>query len=325
MIISKTPFRIPLVGGGTDIDFYFKKKGGLLISATIDKFVYTLICRRIDKKILIQTTNSELINSLKKIKRNKGIARLLKYYKLNNSVQASVFSNLPTNSGMGTSSAIMTGLAKGIYELNSKKISPNKLAKEIFHIERTLLKNDGGWQDQIMSSYGGLLKIRIDKKGKFYVKKIKLKKEIKNKIENSLILVYSDISRYSSKIIKNQRNNIGKNKIIGLYDKIKGKVNLFEKYLLEGNISLIGKTFDDHWKIKKKLSNLISNSELDKMYLRLMKSGHFYGGKIIGAGGGGFFLMVMKNKKKSIQFLYNRKLNFLNLKLTDMGSKVIYK
>lgn len=325
MIITQTPFRIPLVGGGTDIDFFYKKKGGLLISATINKFIYTLICKRIDKKILIQTTSSELVNSLKKVKHNSGIAGLLKYYKLNNSIQASVFSNLPTNSGIGSSSSILAGLAKGIYNLNSKDISPNKLAKEIFYIERVLLKNDGGWQDQIMASYGGLLKIKINKKGKFSVKKIKLKKEVRTKVENSLILVYSNISRYSSKVIKNQRYNDNKSNIIELYDKLKSKVNDFEKYLVNGNIPLIGKTFDDHWQIKKKLSKLITNSYLDKIYLRLMNSGHFYGGKIIGAGGGGFFLMVLKNRKKGLKFLSDKRLNYLDLKFTDTGSKVIVK
>ena len=325
MIISKTPFRIPLVGGGTDIDFYYKKKGGLLISATINKFIFTMLCKRIDEKILIQTTKSEFLKNMNKVTYNKGISGLLNYYNLKKSVQASIFSNLPTNSGIGSSSSVFVGLAKSIYELNSKKISPRKLTKEIYHIERKLLKNDGGWQDQIMASYGGLLKIKINKKGRFSVKKINLKKNIKKKIENNLVLVYSKISRYSSKLIKNQRSASNKKNVINLYDRLKEKVNKFEKYLTEGNIKEIGKTFDDHWKIKKKLSKMISNSTLDKIYMNLMNSNNFYGGKIIGAGGGGFFLMVFKNKKKGIQFLNRNNLSFLKIKLTDKGSEILYK
>ena len=325
MIISKTPFRIPLVGGGTDIDFYYKNRGGLLISATINKFIYTMLCKRIDKKILIQTTKSEFLDNINEVKYNKGIAYLLKYYRLNKSFQVSIFSNLPTNSGIGSSSSVFVGLAKSIYEQKSKKMSPEKLAKEIYYIERKLLKNDGGWQDQIMASYGGLLKIKINKKGKFFVKKINLKKNIKRKIENNLVLVYSKISRYSSKLIRNQRINPNKKNIINLYDKLKEKVNDFEKYLIQGNIKEIGRTFDDHWKIKKKLSKMISNSTLDKIYMNLMKSNNFYGGKIIGAGGGGFFLMAFRNKTKGIRFLHKNNLSFLKIKFTDSGSEILYK
>ena len=187
------------------------------------------------------------------------------------------------------------------------------------------MKNDGGWQDQIMASYGGLLKIKINKKGKFFVKKINLKKNIKRKIENNLVLVYSKISRYSSKLIRNQRINPNKKNIINLYDKLKEKVNDFEKYLIQGNIKEIGRTFDDHWKVKKKLSKMISNSTLDKIYMNLMKSNNFYGGKIIGAGGGGFFLMAFRNKTKGIQFLHKNNLSFLNIKFTDSGSEILYK
>ena len=128
MIISKTPFRIPLVGGGTDIDFYYKNRGGLLISATINKFIYTMLCKRIDKKILIQTTKSEFLDNINEVKYNKGIAYLLKYYRLNKSFQVSIFSNLPTNSGIGSSSSVFVGLAKSIYEQNFE--DKNKLINE---------------------------------------------------------------------------------------------------------------------------------------------------------------------------------------------------
>ena len=322
MIITKTPFRVPLAGGGTDIDFYYRKRGGLLISACLKQYVYILILKReLDKKILIQTTSTEFVSNFKKIKHDI-IKATLDYFNIKNKIQIGTFSTLPTKSGLGSSSSLIVGLINGFLKLKNIKLDKRKIAKIAYEIERIILKKDGGWQDQIAASYGGLNKISINKKGSFNIQKIKIKPKIQNKIEKNLILIFSNEVRDSSSVIENQRKNLKKRNIIEIYDQIKEKVTLLEVAIKKGDLKNIGNIFNEHWILKRKLSTKISNSGLDKFYIKLMKSNLFYGGKIIGAGGGGFFLMVMKNKK-AVDHLKQNNHHFINFRLENSGSKFI--
>jgi D-glycero-alpha-D-manno-heptose-7-phosphate kinase len=321
MIIIRSPFRIPIAGGGTDLDFYYKKRGGDLISATIDQYIYILISiRPLDKKILIQNTETQFANNIKYVK-NKLIKEILSNFGFKKSIQVANISTLPTQTGLGSSSSLTVGLIKGLLKIKKKNISKNNLAKVAYKIERQKLKFDGGWQDQIIASYGGIQRIKIDKKGKFKCNSVKIKKNNLSKLEKHFILVYSEETRNSEKIITAQRKN--NEKIIQTYDKIKSKVKIIEKYLIQGNFAKIGNIFHDHWIEKKKLTKNISNIKLDKMYNHMMLSKLFYGGKIIGAGGGGFFLMVLKNENKAIKFLNRNKLRFTRIKFDHLGAKMI--
>tara|TARA_B100000242_G_scaffold293280_1_gene270909 strand:- start:1762 stop:2745 length:984 start_codon:yes stop_codon:yes gene_type:complete len=321
MILARAPYRIPLAGGGTDIDFYYKKKGGLLISAALNQYVYTIFKKRdLDNKVLVQTTTTEFENSIHKIK-HKIIREVFKYFKISQSFQISTFSTIPTQSGLGSSSSLVVSLIKNICRYKKIKLSNKKIVKIAYHIERKILKNDGGWQDQIVSTYGGLIKIKINKNGEFNITNLKIKKHIKKKIERNLILVFTNEVRKSADIITSQRRSKKKSNQIYIYDELKKKVTEIEKALINGNIKMIGETFDDHWKLKKKLSKKISNSILDKIYLKMMKTDLFYGGKIIGAGGGGFFLMALKKKKAEVKsFLSKNKFNFINLEIDNKGA-----
>ncbi len=322
MIIVRVPFRLPLAGGGTDLDFYYKIKGGKLISASFNQYLYILISKRpLDKKILVQTTDTQFSNSIKKVK-NDLIRTALEHFKIKDSYQVGIFSTLPTRSGLGSSSALMVGLLQGISYFKNKTISKNDLVKLAYKLERKKLKLDGGWQDQIISAYGGIQKIKINKKGEFKVKKIKTSKKNINKLQTNLYLVFTEEVRNSSVIVKKQREN---KKIIQNYDIIKSKVDKFEKFFKSGNIKNIGMLFHDHWLEKKKLAKEISNNYFDIIYKKLLKSNLFYGGKIIGAGGGGFFLMVSKKPVNAENFLRKNNLRYTKLKFDFDGAKIIFR
>ena len=322
MIITRTPYRIPLAGGGTDLDFYYKKRGGSLISATFNQYVFAILLRRqIDDKILIQTTNTQFTENTKRIK-HPIIKEILKFFKIKNKFQVGTFSTLPTRAGLGSSSSLIVGIVFGLAKILKIKLTKKKIAQIAFLIERKKLKYQGGWQDQIISSYGGINKINISKSGKFVVKKINIKKKILNRLENKLVLVFTKETRDSTGIISSQKIMRGKN--IKNYDKIKSYVKTMEEALKKGDYKKIGEIFHDHWKTKRKLSNSISNSKLDNIYLNLLKEKSFIGGKLIGAGGGGFFLMVTKNISSSIKYLKSKKINFTTLKFVQSGaSKII--
>lgn len=319
MIISKTPFRIPLAGGGTDIDFYYKKKTGLFLTCAFNQGIYVSVSRRpLDKKILIQTTDTQFCYSVKKIK-HEIIREVFKYFKIKNQIQVNCFSTLPTQSGLGSSSSLIVGLITAINKLLKLKLSQKRIVDVAYNIERKRLGLKGGWQDQIASTFGGIIKVRINKKGKFSVKRLNIKKKILNKLNSHMLLVFTNETRNSSKIINSQNKKIN----IEYYDKIKNFVPDMNKAILKGDYIKIGKIFHSHWNIKKKLSKNITNSLIDKLYLNLLKDKNILGGKIIGAGGGGFFLVVTRNLNKSILNLKKKNLSYTKLEIGQVGSQII--
>ena len=321
MLLCKTPYRVPLVGGGTDIDFYYKKRGGFLISTSISEYVYTFITPRpFDAKSLIQTTDTQFVTNNYEIK-NPIIRETLKYFKITDKLHIGNFSTLPTNTGLGSSSSLIVGLIKIIGKFKKIKFNNNQVIKLAYKIEREILGFDGGWQDQIMATLGGIRKILINKSGKIESRKINISNKTLNKFQNRLLLVFTKEIRESSKVITSQRNNA--TQILKKYDLIKNLATSFEYLLKTEKFNSIGKLFHDHWQIKKKLSSEMSNNYLDNLYLNLMKHQSFIGGKIIGAGGGGFFLMLTKSKKESQKYLKKNKFFFTNLTFEHRGSLLL--
>jgi len=319
MIVSKTPFRIPICGGGTDLNFYWKKRGALLISATFNQYYYVMVKKReLDKKILVQTTNSFFSTNADNVK-HFIIKAILKYFRINNSFHIVCASTLPTQSGIGSSSSLIIGLVHAISYFLKKKISSKKLGDKAFFIERKLLGLIGGFQDQYAAAYGGFTKMKMTKKGKLTISKIKIEKKKITKLENHLCLIYTKGIRNSGKIIKDQK----KEKNLGYYDKIKSLVKPIEQSIKDGKYRELGRLFNIHWKLKQNLSKNISNKKIDKMYGKLINNKNFIGGKIMGAGGGGFLLMVVENKKNAEIFLKKNKFNFTSIKFTESGSKII--
>lgn len=321
MIISRTPYRLPLSGGGTDIDFYYKKSGGHLISISIDEYVYVLLMPRlIDKNYLIQTTRSEFKKNLHKIDHNL-IRETLKYYKIKEKLHIGTYSTIPTRTGLGTSSAMVVGLINCINKFKNLKLNQNQIIKDAYKIERKICKIHGGWQDQIVSEIGGFLNIKISKEEKLTINKIKIKKKVSNIIKNNFLLVYTEIKRNSSSVILSQKKR--KNNISKYYDKIKSFNNPILKALNSSLIKEIGDIFDKHWNLKKSLSSQITDKKIDYFYNNLVKNFNIYGGKLIGAGGGGFFLICTNNKIKLIKKLKKNNINYIDFSIEKNGSKII--
>ena len=292
--VARAPYRISLGGGGTDLTFYAKEKGGFLISAAIDEYISVMVAhRKLDNDIFIQYSDVERVRNVNDIKHNI-IREVLKYFKISHAFQVSTFSTMPTFTGLGASSTLIVALIKSIRELLNEKISETKLAEEAYYIEREVLNLSGGFQDQYISSLGGVKIIKIDKKLNVECKNLDLRKDVIEELEQKLILIHSKVDRRSDKIIDSQIDEFQKNEkqIIEIYDKIKNIGKNSVECIKNKDWSNLGKLMDDHWKIKKRLSDGISSSSIDEMYLELKSFGS-QGGKIIGAGGGGFFLMVV--------------------------------
>ena len=321
MIISKTPYRLPLSGGGTDLKFYYSKKGSEFLTTSINEYVYVLLShRKIDNNYLIQTTQTQFANNLNEIDHIL-IKETLKYFKIKEKLHVGTFSTVPTRTGLGTSSAMVVGLINCILKFKNIKLSRKKIYEIAYHVEREVCKIAGGWQDQIISAYGGALKVSISKNEKITINKISFIKDLENVINNNLLLVYTNVKRESSLVIKSQSKN--KKNILKYYDKIKSLNSEFIKLIKEKKINKLGELLTYHWSLKKKLSNKISDRKLEIFYESINKKIDILGHKLIGAGGGGFYLICVKNKKKSIKNLIKNNINFIDLKYEKHGSKII--
>ena len=194
------------------------------------------------------------------------------------------------------------------------------MAEEAYRIEREILGLSGGFQDQYIAALGGIQILKINSDLKVLTKPLQIGDKSLKKLQTSLFLIYAGVDRNSEKIIESQEKALG---IIDAYDQIKSIGKLSVDYILNGEIEKLGKAMDDHWKIKKKMSQKMSNSNIDNMYLELKSFGSI-GGKIIGAGGGGFFLMVVnKNKKEFIETATRNNYKFIDFEFEFKGAHTV--
>lgn len=319
-LIVRSPYRISLGGGGTDLPFYASKKEGFLITGAIDEYMTILVARRnLDKKIFLQYSTTEMVESIDDIS-HRMLKEILKYFKITESFQVATFSTMPSYTGLGASSTLVVGIIKAIRELFGTSIHPIKLAEEAFHIEREILGHAGGFQDQYIAALGGIQILEINKDLKVKAKSLEIEEGILKKLQKSLFIVHSGIERDSGKMIEEQQKEMD---IFDAYDQIKSIGKSSVDYLRNGDILKLGLAMDDHWRIKKSITKKMSNSVIDQMYVELKSYGS-PGGKIIGAGGGGFFLMVVdKNKKEFIKKAIDNSYKFVDFKFEFDGAHVI--
>ena len=321
MIISKTPYRISFFGGGTDYPQWYKKFGGEVISTTIDKYVYITI-RPLPSffkhKYRIVYSKQEVTKKLSKIK-HKPVKAIIKYFKIKYGLEIHYDGDLPAKSGVGSSSAFVVGLIKAMIKLKKLKINKPNLAKKSIMIEAKILKEVVGSQDQVACAYGGFNNIIFKKNGTFLVKKINIKKKNIKLLENNLFLVFSKIQRTAQIVAKSFVNRITNEKIIEM-QKINSLVSDAKRILKTNNIDKFGELLNESWKFKKKLSVMVSNDRLDKLYEYALRSGAS-GGKLLGAGGGGFFVFYVKKNHHKKFLIKMKKTLIIPFRFETNGSK----
>ena len=323
MIISKTPFRISFFGGGTDFPDYYKKFGGEVISTSIDKFCYVQLNNLnniYNYNYRLVWSKNEKVSNINSIK-NPCIKAALKYKKVKQRVELHYSADLPKNSGLGTSSSFVIGLLNCINNFNNQKISTKQLALEGINIEQKILKEYCGSQDQIQAAYGGFNSILFKKNGTYKVDKLGISKKIKKNLQNNLLLIYTNQQRYSGIIEKEKIKQIENNQ--ELYHKIRQLTPIAKSFLLKNNIKDFGELLNEYWNLKTRLSKKVNNKTIDEICKVIINAGAF-GTKVLGSGGGGFIMAICDPKfhKTIKKKLY--KLNLINFKLHEEGSKIIY-
>jgi D-glycero-alpha-D-manno-heptose-7-phosphate kinase len=313
IVISKTPLRVSFIGGGTDMPYFYNNYSGATISCAIDKYVYVTakFHTNLTHKYRLNYSVTENTNSIKKIK-NLRIKSALKFFKIRKPIYINTFSDLPANSGLGSSSSFTVGLVNALTRLINKKMSKNQLAEIAYKIERKITKDSLGKQDHYISAFGGLKLIKY-KKNNINIKNLKIKKNFVKK----LFLVWTGTSRQSVNVLIDQK----KNRIKNTKDLLNFNNMTKEFYIYLKNLDSLkmGELLNKAWKIKKKFSKFITNEKIDKLYDSISNSG-VYGAKLLGAGNGGFIL-ILANKFQLKKLKIRKKI--INFSISRNGSTII--
>jgi D-glycero-alpha-D-manno-heptose-7-phosphate kinase len=321
MIITRTPFRISFVGGGSDLESYYKHNGGAVLSTSINKYIYLSSHEYFDKtKSIIKYSKTEIVSSNDKIK-HPIIKNVLKRFNVNN-IDVNSIADIPSGTGMGSSSSFTVGLIKLFATRNNIPLNKKEIAEMACEIEINDLKEPIGKQDQYASSFGGLNLIEFKKNGETNVETLYLDSTMKNLLDSNLKLFYTGIRRSASEVLSHQKKSMKTQNKRDIMDQMVSQVYDLKTELLKGNIDKLGEILNKGWSLKKQLSQNISNSLINEIYDQGIKSGAT-GGKLLGAGAGGFLLFYIpqSNIKK---FEQNFKLKELPFKMENSGSKIIY-
>ena len=323
MIITQTPFRMSFFGGGTDIESFFKKYGGAVISTTFDKYCYVNVRhlpRFFDYTTEISYSRTERVTDIQDIKHPavRNAMEMLDMHELRLTYEA----DLPARSGLGTSSSFAVGMLNAFYALKGKYADKKKLADEAIYLERKLCQEMGGWQDQIAAAYGGLNRINFNADG-YEVKPIIISPERKKRLNNNLLMFFTGFTRFSSEVQK--QNAMGKeNKIVQLREML-SLVDDAEQILTDKNTDLdeFGKLLDHTWRLKRQTGSAVSTENIDLLYEKGIKAGAL-GGKLLGAGGGGFLVFYVQPEQQEAVKQAMNNLMYIPFEFEDGGTRVIH-
>jgi D-glycero-alpha-D-manno-heptose-7-phosphate kinase len=325
MIITRTPFRVTLGGGGTDLPSFYTEHGGFILAVAIDKYMYLNVNTPIlDDIIRVQYSKTELVNHADEVQHTL-VREALHFFRIENGIEIVSMADIPAGTGLGSSSCYLVGLLNALHTLTRTPVSTQELAEEACHIELNQLKKPIGKQDQYMAAFGALTALEIARDGKVKVSHPQLTTELVNTLENNLMLFYTGAARDAVSILQ-QQDGATKNKdkvVLSSLHEIKEIGIESGNAITHGNLHRFGELLDLHWRTKQRLSGGISNPKIDAWY-DLAKRNGALGGKICGAGGGGFLMLYCEHGKPQLrEAMRGAGLRELNFRFEFEGSKVV--
>lgn len=329
MIITRTPFRITLGGGGTDLPSYYRKRGGFLVTSAIDKYMYVAINTPfIDRLLRVKYSKSETVKSVHDLQHE--LAReALMYFGIKDALEIVSFADISAGTGMGSSSCYLVGLLRALQVYQKEHISIKQLAELACNIEIQKLHKPIGKQDAYIASYGGILVMDIDRKGNVKTVPANVSMTTVRNLEYNLHLYYSGIQRKTEDVLMDQHTAMKdpqrkSHRIVAAsLDQIKALGYETLKVLEKGDLRRFGQIMGEHWQHKKNLSDKISNLRIDKVY-KAAKAKGALGGKVIGAGGGGFLLFYAESGHHRIDRLMEENgMRRLEFRFDFEGSKTL--
>lgn len=331
MIITRTPFRITLGGGGTDLPSFYEKHGGSVFAMCINKYMYVMLNRRsvADRKIVIRYSQVETVSDIDEIE-HPLVREALRLHELRENLELTSVADMPAKTGLGSSGSYLVGLLTAIHAYECEPVSPKTVAAEACRIEMDILKEPVGKQDQYMAAMGGFRVLDIADSGEVTVKTVPVDCATVNELVSKARIYYTGVQRSATAVLKTQdsaarsEESADHSRVMESLLRIKelGReiVGAFEKRDLDG----FGMLMDQHWSAKKQMSKAISLSAMDDLYDEVKTRFGVLGGKIIGAGGGGFVMLYCPSKGRELdEFMAAHDMPRVSYYPTLQGSKVV--
>jgi D-glycero-alpha-D-manno-heptose-7-phosphate kinase len=324
VIISRSPLRISLGGGGTDLPSYYEKHGGFLVAGAIDKYVYITIHQTFIDEMIVKYSQMERVGDIEDIK-HPIVREAIKLTGVKEkNLEICSMADIPAGTGLGSSGSFTTALLKALHSYRKNLVHPNELAEQACHIELNLLQEPIGKQDQYIASYGGVTCFEFHNDGTVKAWPLKIDAETMFNLEDNLLLFFTGYSRSASSILKEQHEKSKQDDKAMLENLhfIKDLGYRTKEALETGNLRKFGELMDEHWQMKKKRSGGMSNKQIDEWYELALKNGAI-GGKLIGAGGGGFLMFYTEEKARLRHALREAGLTEVRFRFDYEGTKVV--
>ena len=321
MLITQTPLRISLAGGGTDLEAFWRREPGAVVSLAIDKFVYVVVKQRFDSDIYVNYSRKEIVSEVDEI-RHDLVREAMKLTGIHHGVEITTLADVPSQgSGLGSSSSLTAGLLNALYAFKGIQVPADRLAREACEIEINKVGKPIGKQDQYIAAFGGVRYFQFNPDGSVDVERLPVYNEKYRRLGSNLLLFYTGKTRSADKILSRQREQTAEK--IEYLREIKKHALMVKEAIMAGEFDTIGEILHQTWQIKKQLADGITHPEFDAMYEAARKAGAL-GGKISGAGGGGFLLLYCpRAKQEDVRRALHgyRELPFM---IEPDGSKVIF-
>lgn len=324
MIISKTPFRMSFVGGGSDLASFYERGEGAVVSVAINKFMYIWVNKKFDEDIRISYSVTEDVTAASKIK-HPIVREALKKMDIDGRIEIASIADIPSKgTGLGSSSAYAVGLLNALHVFKKEYASAEDLAREACEIEIDILKEPIGKQDQYASAYGGFNFIRFHSDGRVDVDPIICLKETRKRLEKNILMLYTGRTRSASNILKDQKKNTEKKTDkFKIMQKMVRLANDLREEIQKNNLDSFGEILHENWELKKRMAGGISDPQINKWYETGLKNGAI-GGKILGAGGGGFLIFYAPEEKHDRIVDALPELRPIKFEFEYQGSKIIF-
>jgi D-glycero-alpha-D-manno-heptose-7-phosphate kinase len=324
MIITRSPLRVSLGGGGTDLPSYYQEHGGFLVGAAIDKYVYITVHQTFVQELIVKYSKLERVTSVDQLE-HPIIREAMKFVGIAApNLELTSMADIPAGTGLGSSGSFTTALLKALHTLKKNIIHPSELAEQACQIEIEKLGEPIGKQDQYIAAVGGITAFTFHKDGRVEYRPCKISEETLFNLEDNLLLFFTGYSRSASGILKDQNDRSKKNDQ-AMLDNLHFTKELGHKSLAaleSGNLEEFARLMDVHWQRKKARSSGMSNDRINEWYDHAMVSGAL-GGKIIGAGGGGFLMFYAGDKARLRHAMREKGLQEIRFRFDFEGTKVV--
>jgi D-glycero-alpha-D-manno-heptose-7-phosphate kinase len=324
MIITRSPLRISLGGGGTDLPSYYQDHSGFVLAAAIDKYVYITLHQRFVPQLLLKYSQLEEVDSVDQIKHPLIRESLRLLDPQSSHLELTSMADIPAGTGLGSSGSFCTALLKAIHALNKTPVHPEELADQACRIEMDILQEPVGKQDPYIAAYGGLASLRFMPTGDVEARPLKITNETLYNLEDNLLLFYTGAIRSASSVLRDQNDKSKKrdsDMIANLH--LMKEIGRDSKEALEaGDLHKFAELMNTHWQHKRQRSAGISNGRINEWYELARRNGAL-GGKLIGAGGGGFLLFYAEDRIRLRRTLREARLEEIRFRFDFEGTKIV--